>query len=263
MKWHFLLIAAAIFLYSACAARAQSALDADCVPKPSACVPTRDCSQPLTALSTRDCEACLVRNPFGGCAVRGLDPVCEAQKAASRTAAEAERAGRKADCERLKSVEVSNCRSEMELKIIECKASKGQIADHQATTVDLLNAAIDRNAFSLPSSVISQEMANEFLGTETGVGTDIRVVQIEEGDYLPHYASPEDFGFTVGNFVFVKDADLVSDQSAEFWLSQLETSRLYSEYGIEEFALAYEGNPALFKNLIASKVGRFCADHGC
>lgn len=264
MKWALSAWVMVVALMTSCAAQAQFSLDEDCNPLPAACEPVRDCTQELTDVSTRDCRACLVRNPFGGCLTTGLDPICEAQKAATRAAAEAERAARKADCERLKATEVASCRAEMELRVLECKASKNQQeSDPQATIIDLLSAAVDRNTVDLPYDLIPPGILEEFTGGIASGANKIEVVEIEPGDYVPRYASQDDFGFTVGNFVFVKDFNLISDQGVEFWLSQIETSRLYSDYGVEEFSTAYEDDPEPFKNLISAKVRRFCAENRC
>ncbi|MAE58313.1 MAG: hypothetical protein CME69_05490 [Halobacteriovorax sp.] len=72
------------------------------------CRPTRSCDFKIKK-DTRGCSACLVKNPFGGCIVRGNDPVCEAAKAAQNAAYETEYALKKADCERIKSQQKLAC----------------------------------------------------------------------------------------------------------------------------------------------------------
>lgn len=65
------------------------------------CTPTRDCNVSRSH-DTRNCSACLLRNPFGGCIIRGNDPTCEAAKAAQNAWYDADYARRKLDCERNK-----------------------------------------------------------------------------------------------------------------------------------------------------------------
>lgn len=81
------------------------------------CTPTRDCS--LQSHDERNCSACILRNPFGGCLVRGNDPACEAAKAsqnqiylAQKAACEAQKAAEKASCEAAKAA--------VEARIAEC-----------------------------------------------------------------------------------------------------------------------------------------------
>jgi len=70
------------------------------------CTPTETCD---VHADTRNCQACMLHNPFGGCAVRGNDPSCEAAKAAqnagydqSKAACEASKSAQKAQCEAAK-----------------------------------------------------------------------------------------------------------------------------------------------------------------
>jgi hypothetical protein len=58
---------------------------------------------------TRNCDVCLIPNPFGGCIQRGNDPFCEAAKAAENARCQVEAAGKKFDCERIKSQEKLLC----------------------------------------------------------------------------------------------------------------------------------------------------------
>lgn len=93
------------------------------------CGSTRDCRQTRdckvnTSRDTRNCRRCLVGNPFGGCAVRGNDPFCEAAKAAQNLIYKADAAGRKLDCERIKEQKRLACEVEKGVEITACKAGK-------------------------------------------------------------------------------------------------------------------------------------------
>ena len=97
----------------------------DCTPRRNCafenidCRQTRDCRQENNCQQTQDCSACIVRNPFGGCSIRGNDPICEARKVA-----------RKADCERLKEQRRVQCEAEKVTAKGICEADKaGKIAD--------------------------------------------------------------------------------------------------------------------------------------
>jgi len=70
------------------------------------CTPKQDCE---TRRDPRECNQCLLRNPFGGCAIRANDPICEAAKAAqdrayelSKVACETGKAEQKEQCEAAK-----------------------------------------------------------------------------------------------------------------------------------------------------------------
>jgi hypothetical protein len=67
-------------------------------PVPIDCRPTLDCTP------QRDCSACLAKNPFGGCIVRGNDPTCEAAKSSQKVACEVQKAQMKASCEAAKAL---------------------------------------------------------------------------------------------------------------------------------------------------------------
>ena len=96
-------------------------------------------------VDTRNCSACLVHNPFGGCVVRGNDPICEASKAAqnagyatAKADCEAKKSAAKADCERikgqgkldcerLKTQEKAQCETEKEGQRLACETEKGAV----------------------------------------------------------------------------------------------------------------------------------------
>ncbi len=94
----------------------------DCTPRMDCtqreeCRPTRNCS---SRRDTRDCRACIVPNPFGGCSLRGNDPTCEARKAANNTRFAAE----KAACEAAKVSDKANCEAGKASRKAACEAEK-------------------------------------------------------------------------------------------------------------------------------------------
>jgi hypothetical protein len=103
----------------------------DCTPTGD-CTPTDDCtpSGNCDAVNTRDCSACLVHNPFGGCVVRGNDPTCEATKAAQNAAAkaacEAQKSTAKATCEGQKSAAKAICEGQKSAAKAICEEQKTQ-----------------------------------------------------------------------------------------------------------------------------------------
>lgn len=116
-------------------------INRDCTPRRQCnfdgtdCRQTKDCRQNRDCRSarncsftknhdTRNCRRCLVGNPFGGCSVRGNDPICEAAKAAQNAAYEAAHAGRVADCERLKVTDKATCEAEKAAAKATCEAEK-------------------------------------------------------------------------------------------------------------------------------------------
>jgi len=97
----------------------------DCSMRNIDCTPTRDCTSHKSH-DTRNCRACILRRPWGGCAVWGNDPFCEAQKAAQNAAYEADYAARKLDCERLKSSEKAACETRKSGLRMDCERIKSQ-----------------------------------------------------------------------------------------------------------------------------------------
>lgn len=101
------------------------------------CSQRRDCSQPH---DTRNCNRCLVNNPFGGCSIRGNDPICEAAKAAqnaayaaARGACEAEKVAARNACEAQKATEVASCEAREAAAKLDCERLKVQeVADCEA-----------------------------------------------------------------------------------------------------------------------------------
>lgn len=104
------------------------------------CSPTRSCDSDRTcdvipSHDTRDCNACLAYKPKlcapfgggcigGGCLVRGNDSICELAKAAQNKVYEADAAGRKFDCERLRVMEKTTCEFEKAGEKLLCEAGK-------------------------------------------------------------------------------------------------------------------------------------------
>lgn len=93
------------------------------------CTPTRDCTPRRScdfkkSHDTRSCNRCLVKKPWGGCLIRGNDPICEAAKAAQNAAYDADYAAKKLDCERLKSQEKLQCEAEKSGEKALCEAGK-------------------------------------------------------------------------------------------------------------------------------------------
>jgi hypothetical protein len=65
-----------------------------------------------------------VRNPFGGCTIRGNDPFCEAAKAAQNRLYDIDASSKKLDCERLKSQEKLQCEIEKSGEKALCETGK-------------------------------------------------------------------------------------------------------------------------------------------
>ena len=94
------------------------------------CSQRRECRQPH---DTRNCNRCLVNNPFGGCSIRGNDPICEAAKAAqnaayaaARGACEAEKVAARNACEAQKATEVAACEAREAAAKLDCERLKIQ-----------------------------------------------------------------------------------------------------------------------------------------
>src|SRR5712692_808000 len=84
------------------------------------CTPTLDCTHPR---DERECNFCLIKNPFGGCALRTNDPACEAAKASQNTLYDSQ----KAICEAQKAQQKATCeatKAALALALAKCKADQ-------------------------------------------------------------------------------------------------------------------------------------------
>jgi hypothetical protein len=102
-----------------------------------------------------------VHNPFGGCVVRGNDPICEASKAAqnagyatAKADCEAKKSAAKADCERIKGQDKVDCErlktqekaqreTEKDGQRLACETEKGAIvALHRTGNIGNLDGSV-------------------------------------------------------------------------------------------------------------------------
>ncbi|MCO7223040.1 hypothetical protein [Pleionea sp. CnH1-48] len=109
------------------------------------CVQLVDCSSARSCkikakYDKRSCRKCLAKNPFGGCLLRGNDPVCEAAKAAKNAAYQAGLSKKKLECERLKATKLKQCKSKVKSLQKKCEQGKAEqlkevdklIAEHKS-----------------------------------------------------------------------------------------------------------------------------------
>lgn len=110
------------------------------------CTPTKACNQRECKFEanhdTRDCSACILPRPWGGCAQRGNDPFCEAAKAAQNLAYNTDANLRKADCDRLAAQEKLACEAEKTSTKLLCEAKK-EALNALARTGKFANLDID------------------------------------------------------------------------------------------------------------------------
>lgn len=99
------------------------------------CTPTRDCRQTRNCqydpnVDRRNCRACILRNPFGGCSIRGNDPLCEIAKATQNELYKADAAAKKLNCERIKETKRLACEAE--------KATEKGLCETKKAALDLI-----------------------------------------------------------------------------------------------------------------------------
>jgi hypothetical protein len=90
----------------------------DCTPR-GECTQTNDCAQ------TQGCRACIVRRPWGGCAVWGNDPACELGKVHRKAACEAQKEERRLACEADKTTKKAACEAIKTTEKLACEGFKG------------------------------------------------------------------------------------------------------------------------------------------
>jgi hypothetical protein len=110
----------------------------DCTPARD-CTPTKECSQTMDCSQAEDCSACIVRNPFGGCTIRGNDPICEARKVGRKANCEAEKSRRKGQCEVDKATNKATCEAAKTTEKTACEALKETYKHVRATGADYAN----------------------------------------------------------------------------------------------------------------------------
>jgi len=208
----------------------------------------------------------LLRSPFGNnCVQWGNDPLCEAQKAAQSAVFEAERAARQLDCERLKAQEVAECNARLEAEVLSCQAERDANQGTQQRGVsDLLLSASDRLAISLPDQIASNDAVGALVERSSYSPLEfIRIVLRQDEDFVPEYVEEEFFGYTVGEYIFVNDLEELESRPIRFWLKQIEVSRFFADYGVENFASVYSENASVFDNLIDQRIGEICIEYNC
>lgn len=87
------------------------------------CTPKRNCSVKLQR-DTRNCSSCLLKAPDGKCLLKGNDPACEIAKATKNNSYQLEAAGKKIDCERIKTQKKLQCETQKEMEKSICEAGK-------------------------------------------------------------------------------------------------------------------------------------------
>lgn len=219
------------------------------------CAPVRDCSTSAQR-DTRSCNKCLVTNPFGGCALRGNDPFCEASKAAQNSIYEAEAAAKKLDCERQKAVEKAACETEVFAARSSCQIARGQVKN------ELLLYLLSHNPPSAAN--LPRDVSDKLLSDSTYQRSEldrIRVIELSSDEKTPNVFDNEKQGFTIDNVVFLRPAR--EALHLRFWVRQLEFSRLFSSYGVDAFGKALLSNPEVFSRLVDVATSQKCENLSC
>lgn len=241
------------FSFSISASEEFPYLDKDCQPIEN-CISTRDCSF-HPSRDTRDCKKCLLVGPFGGgCAVRGNDPSCEASKAAQNAIYNAETTVKKMDCERKKAIEKLVCETTTSEQQFVCEAQKKQSFPNELieylTKIERNNCKeLSSYEFSKLSELYSPEMIAE-----------IEVCPVIPDIPFPNIFEGEDYGFSIGKTIFV---DNNKNPSLRFWIEQVELSKLYQSYGINDLYIAMREAPKVISGIVDEKVKVKCKEILC
>jgi hypothetical protein len=230
-------------------------VDENCRELANACPLPSDCFPPLTSLNEEDCNKCLVQNPFGGCSIRGNDPVCEARKAAGRAVAEADRSEKRAQCEAQNAASLQDCRKRMDLAIASCQHARSEASPY--TT--LLVAGGVGDAKKIPAAA-RDGLLHAY---DPHLVDSIQVFQLSPNAQVPPEFKDWPFGFTVGDHVFLKKIGDIDAVPLNFWVRQLEMSRLYSDYGVKDLGDALTNDPRTIFGLVNGKVSKTCAVLSC
>ncbi|OYD77425.1 UNVERIFIED_ORG: hypothetical protein BDU10_2527 [Burkholderia sp. CF145] len=141
-------------------------LGIDCTPTQD-CSPTRQCSYDPDH-DTTDCgnrcyawapRICFFNNCSGGqCIQRGNDPICEGLKFTNNERYEAEAAGRKSDCERIKKQESIACETDKAQTRLVCE-SKKELLNRLAATGNFAKLDVDSSVSTDNLKVCMQDFA--------------------------------------------------------------------------------------------------------
>ena len=255
---------AAILLWLPVSTVAQDRLvDQNCQELPNVCPLPLDCYQSSSSVDNESCFRCIVPNPIGqGCSISGVDPHCEAQKAAKRASAEIDRAAKKAACETQNAINLQLCRKRIDTAIADCRvarsAATGQETDPYTT---LLVTGGQGEAKKIPAAARNRLVGSGLYDAHLVDG--LQVVQLSPNARVPPALNGLPTGFSVGDRVFLKNIKDADAAPLEFWVRQLEMSRLYSDYGIKELGVALTSTPSTILDLVETKVRKRCAILEC
>lgn len=236
-------------------------VDRDCRELPNVCPLPLDCTQRPVPIDNLECDRCLV-DFLGKCQVRGKDPLCEAKKAVRKMSAEADRALQKENCESQNEVNLLQCRKRLDTAIADCRvansAATGQKPDAYET---LLVSGGEGEARKIPEEVRNRLVQSGLYDARLVDG--IQVLKLSSTARVPPALEELPIGFSVGDRIFVKIPSDVDLAPLDFWVRQLEMSRLYAEYGVKDLGVALTRNPTTIFDLVQAKVAKNCAILKC
>ena len=204
------------------------------------CTQTRNCTFKKNH-DTRNCKACIVKNPFGGCVIRGNDPVCEVTKASQNSIYDAQYAARKGDCERLKSSAKLFCEANKAARKIDCERVKSS----QMLAGEVAEALIHESKKQVKSSaVLIPEFIKERLKPffNRNILDNVRWTT-NRGNVFSVIAKggielEGALAVTLDNIVVFKNQESAL-YDVGLWAHELEHVMQYQELGIDHFAEYY------------------------
>lgn len=234
------------------------------------CTPSRDCAVPL---DTRDCSTCLLRNLFGGCALRENDPVCEAAKAAqnrnyaaTRATCEASKAAERLDCE----VRRTQCNSEADIELRRCRELKeseihlgNKIQDEITTKLFKVKSMPSKE---LPSKILDwQKLAIDEHDLKT-----IRIIDVNKTDFDALKWGPfKDPGegnvsshniFPLGPYLVQLNGETANNSDV---IRFIYWSYLFEKLGVDGVAQSLSVEPGTLEAYIETRVHQACQNNGC
>ncbi len=218
------------------------------------CTPTKDCSQ---SHDTRNCKACILKNPFGGCALKGNDPICEVSKAAQN----AVYAAKKASCEAEKSTMKARCEADKTANKLDCERLK----QTQIFTAEIYEAAIHRSkevAFKnnprlIPDAIketLKEEFRKETLDRVRW--TDGWSDNLSVQKYAIAYNGKA--AITFDNIIVFK-SEALANSDLGLWAHELEHVKQFQLLGIDGFAQYYTHKEGTIESL-ATKQSKYVCD---
>lgn len=229
------------------------------------CTPTIDCSSQVTCNlqnDQRDCRECLIKNHlFGGCLAKGINPVCELEKAKrnaelirQKSECEVEKSSQKLTCETRKAAEKAVCESAKQSEVTGAAGDEANLREAIISTYNLEPKSIPKAILAKLSPVFFEEF-DEPISFITYNG-DVSIPNILLTEFNSHGV------IALQNIIVLKESN--SDRvDIRTWVRGFVHLREFKRWGVNGVAQAYKYDAAKAARLVDAEVDQSCAEIRC